>query len=166
MISEDSSACGVAYVMSSPSSGFASAAFSVTRQSCFSNQTLAHEIGHNQGNAHDRKNASSSAYPYSFGYRTCDNIAPANGQSFRTVMSYSCSGARVNYFSNPYVYYNGAPMGVAYETDAGQFGRQRPFDEQHRADRLRASAAPPPVRHRRLRQAACRAPPRRRTRSG
>jgi hypothetical protein len=118
MVSEDSNACGVAYVMSNPSSGFASAAFSVTRQSCFSNQTLAHEIGHNQGNAHDRKNGNSSAYPYSFGYRTCDNIAPANGQSFRTVMSYSCSGARVNYFSNPDVYFNGAPMGVAYETDA------------------------------------------------
>jgi peptidyl-Asp metalloendopeptidase len=118
MISEDSNACGVAYVMSNPSSGFASAAFSVTRQSCFSNQTLAHEIGHNQGNSHDRKNGGSSAYPYSFGYRTCDNIAPTNGQSFRTVMAYSCSGSRVNYFSNPDVYYNGAPMGVAYETDA------------------------------------------------
>jgi peptidyl-Asp metalloendopeptidase len=116
MISEDSG-CGVAYVMSSPSTGFASAAFSVTRQSCFSNQTLAHEIGHNQGNGHDRQNAKANAYPYSFGYRTCDNIAPSNGQSFRTVMAYSCSGARVNYFSNPYVYYNGAPMGVAYETD-------------------------------------------------
>jgi peptidyl-Asp metalloendopeptidase len=116
MISEDSG-CGVAYVMTSPSTGFASAAFSVTNQGCFSNQTLAHEIGHNQGNGHDRNNARSYAYPYSFGYRTCDNIAPSNGQSFRTVMSYSCSGPRVNYFSNPYVYYNGAPMGVAYETD-------------------------------------------------
>lgn len=118
MISEDGGYCGIAYVMSSPSSGFASAAFSVTAQGCFSNQTLAHEIGHNQGNAHDRKNGGSSAYPYSFGYRTCDNIAPTNGQSFRTVMAYSCTGSRVNYFSNPQVYYNGAPMGVAYETDA------------------------------------------------
>ena len=118
MISEDGSYCGVAYVMSSPSSGFASSAFSVTKQSCFSNQTLAHEIGHNQGNAHNRKNGGSSAYPYAYGYRTCDNIAPTNGQSFRTVMSYSCTGSRVNYFSSPDVYYNGAPMGVAYESDA------------------------------------------------
>jgi peptidyl-Asp metalloendopeptidase len=116
MISEDSG-CGVAYVMTSPSMGFASAAFSVINQGCFSNQTLAHEIGHNQGNGHDRMNARSYAYPYSFGYRTCDGTAPSNGQSFRTVMSYSCSGPRVNYFSNPYVYYNGAPMGVAYEAD-------------------------------------------------
>jgi peptidyl-Asp metalloendopeptidase len=117
MISEDGGYCGIAYVMSSPSSGFASAAFSVTAQGCFSNQTLAHEIGHNQGNAHDRKNGGSSAYAYSFGYRTCDNIAPSNGQSFRTVMAYSCSGSRLNYFSNPRVNYNGAPMGVAYESD-------------------------------------------------
>jgi peptidyl-Asp metalloendopeptidase len=117
MISEDGGYCGIAYVMSSPSSGFASAAFSVTAQGCFSNQTFAHEIGHNQGNAHDRKNGGSSAYAYSFGYRTCDNIAPSNGQSFRTVMAYSCSGSRLNYFSNPRVNYNGAPMGVAYESD-------------------------------------------------
>lgn len=117
LISEDTNACGVAYVMSNPSSGFASSAFSVTRQGCFGGHTFAHEIGHNQGNAHDRKNGGSSAYPYSFGYRTCDNIAPSNGQSFRTVMAYSCTGSRVNYFSNPNVYYNGAPMGVHYELD-------------------------------------------------
>lgn len=117
LISEDTNACGIAYVMSNPSTSFAASAFSVTRQGCIANHTFAHEIGHNQGNAHDRKNGNSSAYPYSFGYRTCDNIAPSNGQSFRTVMSYSCSGSRLNYFSNPDVYYNGAPMGVDYAYD-------------------------------------------------
>lgn len=119
LISNESNYCGIAYVMTSVSSSFASSAFSVTTQSCFSNQTLAHEIGHNQGNSHDRANGGSSAYAYSFGYRTCDNIAYTNGQSFRTVMGYSCSGTpRVNYFSNPQVFYNGAPMGVAYETNS------------------------------------------------
>jgi peptidyl-Asp metalloendopeptidase len=118
LISEDGNYCGFAYVMSSVSSGFASSAFSVTNQGCFSNQTLAHEIGHNQGNAHDRANGGSAAHPYAYGYRTCDNLTYTNGQSFRTVMAYSCSGPRVNYFSNPNVFYNGAPMGVAYEQDA------------------------------------------------
>lgn len=113
LVSDDSNYCGIAYVMSSVSSGFASSAFSVTFQDCFSNQTLAHEIGHNQGNAHDRVSGGSNAYPYAFGYRTCDNIAYTNGQSFRTVMAYACNGApRLNYFSNPNIFYNGAPMGV------------------------------------------------------
>jgi peptidyl-Asp metalloendopeptidase len=118
LISEDSTYCGVAYVMGKPSTGFAASAFSVTKQSCFSNQTFAHELGHNQGNTHDRANGWGGSFPYSYGYRTCDNVAPTNGQSFRTVMAYSCSGPRVNYFSNPNVYWNGAPMGVAYEADA------------------------------------------------
>lgn len=117
LVSEDSGYCGYGYVMSSVSSSFASSAFTVTVQSCFSNQTLAHELGHNQGNSHDRANGGSSAYPYSFGYRTCDNIAYTNGQSFRTVMGYACSSSpRLNYFSNPDIFYNGAPMGVDYET--------------------------------------------------
>jgi len=119
LISEDSTYCGVAYVMGKPSTSFASAAFSVTKQSCFSNQTFAHEIGHNQGNSHDRANGGGGSFPYSFGYRTCDNVAPTNGQSFRTVMAYSCSGTpRVNYFSNPHVHFNGAPMGVDHNHDA------------------------------------------------
>jgi peptidyl-Asp metalloendopeptidase len=118
LISDDGNYCGIAYVMSTVSAGFASSAFSVTNQTCFSNQTLAHEIGHNQGNAHDRANGGSASYAYAYGYRTCDNIAYTNGQSFRTVMAYSCSGTpRLNYFSNPRVYYNGAPMGVDYELD-------------------------------------------------
>lgn len=113
LISEDTNYCGYAYINASGSSGFASSAFSVVRQACFSSQSFAHEVGHNQGNSHDRANATAAVYPYSYGYRTCDNIAPTNGQAFRTVMAYACSGApRLNYFSNPEIYYNGAPMGV------------------------------------------------------
>jgi len=118
LISDESNYCGIAYVMATVSPSFASSAFSVVSQTCFSQQTLAHEIGHNQGNSHDRPNGGASAYPYSFGYRTCDNVAPTNGQKFRTVMGYPCSSVpRVNYFSNPNVYYNGAPTGVAYESN-------------------------------------------------
>ena len=118
LVSEDTTYCGLAYLMGSPSVGFAGSAFAVVKPACFSNQTLAHEIGHLQGNDHDRLNGTGGAFPYSFGYRTCDAVAPTNGQSFRTVMSYSCAGSpRLNYFSNPAILYNGAPMGVSYEQD-------------------------------------------------
>jgi hypothetical protein len=125
LISEDSNYCGYAYINASGSSGFASSAFSVVRQSCFSSQSFVHEIGHNQGNSHDRANGTAAVYPYSYGYRTCDNIADTNGQAFRTVMAYACSGTpRVNYFSNPDIYYNGAPMGVpAGSTNAADNAR-------------------------------------------
>ncbi|MFM8355290.1 MAG: hypothetical protein ACKOBM_10345, partial [Gammaproteobacteria bacterium] len=65
---------------------------------------------------------------------TCDAIAPTNGQSFRTVMSYSCAGSpRLNYFSNPAILYNGAPMGVSYE-----------LDPAHAADNARSMNATAP----------------------
>ncbi|MGA0026382.1 MAG: reprolysin-like metallopeptidase [Steroidobacteraceae bacterium] len=116
LISKQSDVCGRGWLNSS-----ASYAFSLTDPSCLSGHTLAHELGHNQGNHHDRLSAGSTpAYPYSYGYRTCDFPELANGQVFRTVMAYSCSGSgRVNYFSNPSIFYNNAAqMGIAYEVDA------------------------------------------------
>jgi peptidyl-Asp metalloendopeptidase len=116
LINEDQNYCGIAYVMTSVSTGFASAAFSVTASNCLSNQTLAHELGHNQGNMHDRANSSSrGAYDYSYGHRRC----VTDGTGFRTVMSYSnnCSVTRINSFSNPTVSYNGYATGIAHETD-------------------------------------------------
>ena len=115
MISEDSNFCGIASVMINESTSFAPFAFSVTFSSCLSNKTLAHELGHNQGNMHDRENSGNEgAYPYSYGYRRCVN----DGTGFRTIMSYSCSGGtRVNYFSNPNVTYNGFPTGIDHDID-------------------------------------------------
>ena len=118
LASEDSSWCGLAYMMGAPSTGFAPSAFGVVRPLCFSNHSLAHEIGHIQGNDHDRLNGIGGSFPWSFGYRTCDGTAPTNGQSFRSIMSYSCGSVpRINYFSNPRVLFNGAAMGIDYETD-------------------------------------------------
>ncbi len=115
LISEDTNYCGIAYVMTNESASFASAAFSVTYSGCLSNHTLAHEIGHNQGDAHDRANASvSGAFPYSYGYRRCTS----DGTGFRTVMSYSCTGAsRILHFSNPDVLHNGFATGIDHELD-------------------------------------------------
>jgi hypothetical protein len=120
LITSDTNYCGIAYVMTSASASFASSAFSVTAPGCLSGHTLAHELGHNQGNAHDRANASGTyIYPYSYGYRTCDNPDLAGSQAFRTVMAYSCTGTpRVNHFSNPNVLYNGvAQTGIDHDVD-------------------------------------------------
>jgi hypothetical protein len=115
MISEDSNYCGIASLMTSESVSFAPRAFSVTYSSCLSNKTLAHELGHNQGNMHDRANSSyGGVSPYSYGHKRC----VTDGTGFRTVMSYSCSGGtRVNYFSNPNIDYNGYPTGIDHDID-------------------------------------------------
>jgi hypothetical protein len=115
LLSQDSDSCGIAWAMRTVSTGFAANAFNVVKPSCLSQHTLAHEVGHNQGNMHDRASTSNTgAYPYSYGFRRC----LTDGTGFRTVMSYSCSGAnRVAWFSNPNAYYNGFATGIAYETD-------------------------------------------------
>lgn len=115
LISEDGDACGIAYAMRSESSSFAALAFSVVNSGCLSNHSLAHEIGHIQGNMHDRASTTNTgAFAYSYGFRRCAD----DGTGFRTVMSYACSGAnRVAWFSSPRAYFNGFPTGVAYETD-------------------------------------------------
>ena len=114
LVSEDTG-CGIAFLMTPESSGFASSAFNAVYSGCLSQHSLAHEVGHNQGNMHDRANSSfDGAFPYSHGLRRCVD----DGTGFRTVMSYSCIGAnRVTQFSNPDVSYNGWPTGISYEAD-------------------------------------------------
>jgi hypothetical protein len=108
IVDNGGNSCGIAYVMANgPRAGFASSAFSVTARDCLANDTLAHELGHNMGNAHDRVTGGTGIYPYSYGYR--DEIG-----KFRTIMAYSCptSCPRVKYFSNPRLLYNGRPLGI------------------------------------------------------
>jgi len=100
LVSAEANYCGIAYLTTPP---LAAAAFSVvhddSRYACLSDQTLAHELGHNQGDQHNIEDSSSQgAYSYSYGYRLCQT------GGFRTVMSYTCTGGtRVSYFSNPNV---------------------------------------------------------------
>jgi peptidyl-Asp metalloendopeptidase len=99
---------GIGYVMTSVSSYFKGYAFTaIARQYTGAYNTLAHEVGHNLGCAHDRQNSTSqAAYPYSYGYRFY-----ANGVQYRTIMAYY-PGQGIPYYSNPNVSYLGVPTGI------------------------------------------------------
>jgi hypothetical protein len=103
--------CGIGYLMSSEGAWFASYAFAIVSRGCATGYySFAHELGHNMGCHHDRANASGQgAFDYSYGYQAPD-------EAFRTIMAYNCAGGcpRVNYWSNPDVWYGGQPMGVVY----------------------------------------------------
>ncbi|MGH7886919.1 MAG: M12 family metallo-peptidase, partial [Candidatus Binatia bacterium] len=110
--------CGIGWVQRNPGSSFANYAFQVTARGCLTNQTLAHEHGHNLGMEHDPANSSatsaSASYDWSFGH----NVAG----SFRTIMSYNCPSPcpRVLHYSNPDILYNGQPTGIVNQRDNAQ----------------------------------------------
>ena len=101
--------CGIGYLMTSLSTGFAPNGFAVTLRTCIANRSFTHECGHNMGCHHDAANAGAAIYPYAYGYRTPDN-------AYRTVMAYA-PGTRVNRWSGPNVQYLGYTMGVAGAAD-------------------------------------------------
>jgi hypothetical protein len=111
-------ACGIGYEMERDSldSSFAPYAYSVILRRC-GFLTLAHEMGHNMGCAHDPDNAgltpAEAAFPYSFGHGI--NL------QFHTVMAYPgvCPDhcPLIANFSNPDVPYNGIPTGIPDQRD-------------------------------------------------
>ncbi len=114
LISTDNVYCGVAYLMTGLSHDFENLAFSVVNVNCATGYySFGHELGHNMGAAHDRANASFGLFDYSFGYQ-------APNQAFRTIMAYNCPNGgcpRIQFFSNPWVYFGGQPTGIDYGTD-------------------------------------------------
>ncbi len=110
--------CGRGYIGSD-----ASTAFTITDANCLvGNRTMAHELGHNQGARHDRKNDSTGGIStgYNFAYRRCADGSDEDLGSpyFRTNMGYSCTSApRVGRFSNPNVTYLSVAQGI--DPDAG-----------------------------------------------
>ncbi|MDQ5825863.1 MAG: S-layer homology domain-containing protein [Chloroflexota bacterium] len=113
LISNDSF-CGLAWQLRDTGYDFSALAFSVVHMPCASgNLSLAHELGHNMGSLHDRVASAgdTGVYNYSYGYH--DVLG-----TFRTIMAYpnedACPAntcARIAYFSNPDVLYNGRPTG-------------------------------------------------------
>jgi thermitase len=106
--------CGIGWVMERPNAANNQAyGYNVVEASCLWNGiTMAHEIGHNMGLAHDRANAAvAGAYPYAYGY------ADPQGR-FVTVMSYTnnCIPGRgcvqLGRFSSPNQSIGDLPLGT------------------------------------------------------
>ena len=104
----DTNSCGIAWMMTTLSTNFASDAFSVVHWDCATGYySFSHEMGHNMGCAHDRENASGQGlYPYSYGWR----FTGTDTNQYRTIMAYA-PGTRIQRFSNPNVNYQGTPTG-------------------------------------------------------
>ncbi len=146
LVSEDSEACGLGYLMTAVTTDFAPYAFTVVYSGCLSSAwlSLAHEMGHNMGCQHDQGNASCpGAFPYSYAYVNCP-------VGYRTVMAYDCSpgGAmRINYYSTPNVTYYGYPLGVAYAADPANAAdnAQSLNWTAHTVEAFRQAPLPPPA---------------------
>ena len=85
--------------------------------------TLAHELGHTFGFAHDRNHSSlAGAFPYSYGHDDLDNFA--------TIMSYDTP--KIELFSSPNLSCSGQPCGIAEgqanSADNVKSGNQIRFD--------------------------------------
>jgi len=78
-------ACGIAFLMTSVTSAFASSAFSVTDTTCVSpNYSFAHELGHNMGARHDWfVDTGTTPFTYAHGH-----VNAASTQRWRTIMAY------------------------------------------------------------------------------
>lgn len=116
-------------------------------------ETLAHELGHNMGSAHDRDAADGDdnilqpkeygVFPYSFGYKT----TAAEGNFF-SVMAYGDRGqVRYRVFSNPRTTYcGGLVCGIADQADnARSLGQTIPIAATFRATAVPVVPAPPPA---------------------
>lgn len=113
-------ACGMAYVMNDLSTNFSEYAYNVValdyavdHLTC-SSQTLAHELGHNMGNQHNRAAGSiPPLLPFAYGYQSPK-------QTFRTIMAYNCPDGcpRINYWSNPDEWSFGEALGIDHDANS------------------------------------------------
>jgi hypothetical protein len=115
--------CGIGWRPPSLTMMSSNYAFSVKIRSCGSGTTI-HEMGHNLSLQHDRYQSrasmSDTAAGYSYGYVITD-------LKVRDIMSYDAectdSGfncARIGYFSNPRLLYQGVPLGINKIADSAR----------------------------------------------
>ncbi len=106
MIVEDSTYCGMGWLMTS-TTNFAPHGYSLVSRTCATGYySFGHETGHNMGAHHDRATTSQDGmYSYSHGY-----LGP--NYAFRTIMAYPNGSTRINNWSNPSVLYNGYATGI------------------------------------------------------
>ena len=142
--------CGVAWVPDfgrHPDTDFGVLGFSVTAWNCetITHHTFAHELGHNQGAAHDPDNTCDDppctlAPPPTFLYRygRCNTA-----EGWHTTMSYSSNlqgscPREIEYFSSPLLSYRGTPTGDAARRD----NRRVLIETARQVARYRQSKAP------------------------
>ena len=111
LLLNNSSYCGLASGIGSSTS----TAFAAVYWNCATGYySFAHEIGHLQSARHDpATDPTNTPYAYGHGYRY------TGSPSWRTIMAYDCPGGcpRLNYWSNPNIFYNGVPMGTVSTSD-------------------------------------------------
>lgn len=95
-------------------------------------ETLAHELGHNMGQAHNSEDSDGTpgAHSYSYGYRE------ASSTGFYTVMAYRLADSNqvsIRYFANPRVSYNARPTGTATADNARSMVQTMPVVATFRA---------------------------------
>ncbi len=120
---------GYAWLLGDINEPFAPYGFSVVLRSALWAYTLAHEVGHNLGLAHDPDNAGSpGVFPDAYGFR--------DPPHFRDIMSYACPGTfcpQIAHVSNPDVLHNGRPTGRAGVANGARALRQTlPVTALHR----------------------------------
>lgn len=112
LLIEQTSYCGLAWVPRTLVPSNEVVGYSVVRQDCAAGPawSFAHELAHNMSCTHDRDNADPDFPPlnsYAYGHR----FYGGGGLQWRTIMSYA-PGSRIQYFSNPNIFYDGKATGV------------------------------------------------------
>lgn len=119
--------CGLGWMATSATDDFSAWAFSTVSYSCATGYfSFGHEMGHNLGANHDRKNSDGQGvFPYAYGYQD-----PAG--KFRTIMAYNCPYGcpRLQYFSNPNLNYQGSPLGVQSQKTATSADNALTFNQR------------------------------------